>query len=155
MIINICMTSSISDGIGSFLNYHGDQSAGKYLHNHLLKARCVKLLCIQRCHTNISFLFLWFLFWSFFMNKSLKWFSILWFNYVLLQCTLKIFLFAQKWCIPNYLFAFSDILESPFFLNPYITQSFAKGLLLLCIESIVHHNFRITYCLEEKNRLDL
>ena len=41
-MINICMTWSINDGIGSFLNYHGDQSAGKYLHNHLLKA-CVLL----------------------------------------------------------------------------------------------------------------
>ena len=51
-MINICMTWSINDGIGSFLNYHGDQSAGKYLHNHLLKARPV-LSFHSWCHENI------------------------------------------------------------------------------------------------------
>ena len=51
-MINICMTWSINDGIGSFLNYHGDQSAGKYLHNHLLKARRV-VSFHSWCHENI------------------------------------------------------------------------------------------------------
>ena len=46
------MTWSINDGIGSFLNYHGDQSAGKYLHNHLLKARRIESFH-SWCHENI------------------------------------------------------------------------------------------------------
>ena len=53
-MINICMTWSINDGIGSFLNYHGDQSAGKYLHNHLLKARPV-LSFHSWCHEKQQF----------------------------------------------------------------------------------------------------